>query len=95
MGLGKRFPPATRSRFGFTAMVSFRSVVAAVITVLSVAGSMQAIPLADKLRRLSPSARDVLKRSTPTAPYFVAYNDKWLDTFPSVSQLQVGNALVL
>lgn len=86
MGLGKRFPPATRSRFGFTAMVSFRSVVA---------GSMQAIPLADKLRRLSPSARDVLKRSTPTAPYFVAYNDKWLDTFPSVSQLQVSNALVL
>lgn len=76
-------------------MVSFRSAVAAAITVLSVLGSMQAMPLADKLRRLTPSARDVLKRSTPAAPRFVVYNDKWLNPFPSASQLEVSGTSML
>ncbi|KAF8553089.1 glycoside hydrolase family 18 protein [Imleria badia] len=76
-------------------MVSFRSAVAAAITVLSVVGTIQAIPLADKLRRLSPSARDVLKRSTPSAPRFVVYNDKWVNSFPSASELRGFNVFAL
>jgi chitinase len=73
-------------------MVSFRSGVTAAVTILSVLVSLQAVPLADKLRRLSPSAREVLKRSTPAAPRFMTYNDKWLNPFPSASQLQVRDA---
>jgi chitinase len=76
-------------------MVSFRSGVTAAVTILSVLGSLQAVPLADKLRRLSPSAREVLKRSTPAAPRFVVYNDKWLNPFPSASQLQVSDTPML
>ncbi|KAF8552690.1 glycoside hydrolase family 18 protein [Imleria badia] len=76
-------------------MVSFRSCVAAAVTVLSVLGSVQAVPLADKLRRLSPSARDVLKRSTPAAPRFVVYNDKWVNPFPPASQLRGFNVFAL
>ena len=76
-------------------MVSFRSCVAAAVTVLSVFGSVQAVPLADKLKRLSPSARDVLKRSTPAAPRFVVYNDKWVNPFPPPSSLRVSNTSVL
>ncbi|KAF8552691.1 glycoside hydrolase family 18 protein [Imleria badia] len=76
-------------------MVSFRSCVAAAVAVLSVLGSVQAVPLADKLMRLSPSARDVLKKSTPAAPRFVVYNDKWLNPFPSASQLQGFNVFAL
>ncbi|KAN0078085.1 carbohydrate-binding module family 5 protein [Tylopilus felleus] len=71
-------------------MVSFRSGVVAAITALSVLGSVQAAPLADKLRRLSSSARDTLKRSIPAAPRFVAYNDKWT-AFPSASELKARN----
>ena len=72
-------------------MVSFCSGMTAAVTVLSVLGSIQAVPLAEKLRRLSPSARDVLKMSMPAAPRFVAYNDKWLNPFPSASELHVSN----
>ena len=76
-------------------MVSFRAGVTAVVTVLSVLGLIHAVPLADKLRRLSPSARDVLRRSTPAAPRFVVYNDKSVSPFPSASELQVSNTPVL
>lgn len=75
-------------------MVSFRSGVVAAITALSVLGSVQAAPLADKLRRLSSSARDTLKRSIPAAPRFVAYNDKWT-AFPSASELKARNTSML
>ncbi|KAF8123597.1 glycoside hydrolase family 18 protein [Boletus edulis] len=76
-------------------MVSFRSSIAAATTVLSLLGSIQAIPLADKLSRLSPSARDVLKRSTPAAPRFVVYNDRWTNPFPSASELRGFNVFAL
>lgn len=76
-------------------MVSFRSGVVAAVTILSVLGSVQAVPLVDKLRRLSPFARDVLKRSTPAAPRFVVYNDRWLNPFPSASDLKVSNMHML
>lgn len=70
-------------------MVSFRSGVVAAITAFSLLGSIQAVPLADKLDSLSPSARDILKRSTPNAPHFVAYNDK-STAFPSASDLKAS-----
>ena len=75
--------------------ISFRSCMAAAVTVLSVLGTVQTVPLTDKLRRLSPSARDVLKRSTPAAPRFVAYSDEWLDPFPSASSLRVSSTPML
>ena len=52
------------------------------------------VPLADKLRSLSPGARDVLKRTTPAAPQFVVYNDAWTYPFPSASQLQVSTKTI-
>ena len=76
-------------------MVSFRSGVVAAITSFSLLGSIKAVPLADKLNGLSSSARDILKRSTPAAPYFVAYNDKWINPFPSASSLEVSNTPIL
>jgi len=51
--------------------------------------------LADKLQRLSPFARDFLKRTTPAAPHFVAYNDMWLNPLPSASNLQGYNVFAL
>ncbi|KAH0832271.1 hypothetical protein J3R83DRAFT_13264 [Lanmaoa asiatica] len=69
-------------------MVSFRSSVTASLVLSSLFGSIRAVPLAEKLRRLSPFARDFLKRSTPAAPYFVAYNDKWLNPLPTASDLE-------
>ncbi|KAN0078084.1 carbohydrate-binding module family 5 protein [Tylopilus felleus] len=75
-------------------MVSFRSGVVAAITAFSLLGSIQAVPLADKLDSLSPSARDILKRSTPNAPHFVAYNDK-STAFPSASDLKGFNVFAI
>ncbi|KAN0078083.1 carbohydrate-binding module family 5 protein [Tylopilus felleus] len=76
-------------------MVSFRSGVVAAITSFSLLGSIKAVPLADKLNGLSSSARDILKRSTPAAPYFVAYNDKWINPFPSASSLEGFNVFAI
>lgn len=76
-------------------MVSFRSGVTVAIAVLTVLGSTWAVPLAGKLRRLSPSARDVLKWSTPAAPRFVVYNDKWINPLPPPSELQVSNTSMI
>ncbi|KAG9312464.1 hypothetical protein JVU11DRAFT_6848 [Chiua virens] len=76
-------------------MVSLRSGLTSVLTVLTVLGATQAIPLTHKLRRLSPSARDVLKRATPAAPHFLTYSDIYLNTFPSASELQGFNVFAL
>ncbi|KAG9308480.1 glycoside hydrolase family 18 protein [Chiua virens] len=74
-------------------MVSLLFSITASIFLSSLFGTLQAVPLAEKLRRLSPPARDLLKRSTPAAPHFLAYNDKWLNPLPSASQLQGFNVL--
>ncbi|KAG8214827.1 hypothetical protein J3R82DRAFT_9976 [Butyriboletus roseoflavus] len=71
-------------------MVSFRSGVTIFAVLSSLLGSLYAVPLAEKLERLSPSARGFLKRTTPAPPYFVAYNDKWLNPLPSSSDLTVS-----
>jgi chitinase len=71
-------------------MVFLRSGVTASLVLSSLFGSIHGVPLADKLGRLSPSARDLLKRSTPAAPRFLAYNDEWLNPLPSASDLEVS-----
>ncbi|KAG9312391.1 glycoside hydrolase family 18 protein [Chiua virens] len=76
-------------------MVSVRSCIVAVLAGLSLLGFTFAVPLADKLKRLSPEARGLLKRSVPSAPRFVTYNDKWLNTLPSASQLNGYNVFAL
>jgi chitinase len=49
-----------------------------------------AVPLAERLGKLSFGARDILKRTTPAAPHFVVYHDEWSYPFPSATQLQVS-----
>ena len=56
---------------------------------------MQGVPFADKLELLSPSARDLLKQSTPVAHHFVVYSEKELDPFPSGSELRVSDTHTL
>lgn len=53
---------------------------------------MQGVPFADKLELLSPSARDLLKQSTPVAHHFVVYSEK---EFPSGSELRVSDTHTL
>ncbi|KAG6375928.1 hypothetical protein JVT61DRAFT_2797 [Boletus reticuloceps] len=74
-------------------MVSLRSGVSASLIISSLFGSIHAVPLAEKLGRLSASARDLLKRTTPAPPYFLAYNDRWLNPLPSASDLEGFNVL--
>ena len=76
--------------FSFGVMVSFRTSVTTFVAFFSLFGSLYAVPLAEKLERLSPPALDLLKRSTPAAPHFLAYNDAWLSQFPSASDLKVS-----
>ncbi|KAF8548105.1 glycoside hydrolase family 18 protein [Imleria badia] len=76
-------------------MVFLRSGVTASLVLSSLFGSIHGVPLADKLGRLSPSARDLLKRSTPAAPRFLAYNDEWLNPLPSASDLEGFNVFAL
>ena len=71
-------------------MVFFLSGIAASLVLSSLFGSIHAVPLAEKLQGLSPSSRDLLRRTTPAAPWFVAYNDKWLNPLPSASDLEVN-----
>ncbi|KAF8133344.1 glycoside hydrolase family 18 protein [Boletus edulis] len=73
-------------------MVSFRSGITASL-IFSLFGSIRAVPLGEKLKRLSLPARDLLKRTTPAAPRFLAYNDKYLNPLPTPSDLQGFNVL--
>ena len=52
-----------------------------------------AVPLTDKLKGLSPGARDLLKKSTPAAPRFVVYDDAWVSSLPTPTQLKVSMCL--
>lgn len=67
-----------------------RTGLTASLVALSLLGSTLAIPLVDKLRSLSPGARDLLKRSTPAAPRFVVYDDAWVSPLPTPTQLKVS-----
>ncbi|KAF8133350.1 glycoside hydrolase family 18 protein [Boletus edulis] len=76
-------------------MVSLRSGVSASLIIPSLFGLVHAVPLAEKLGRLSSSARDLLKRTTPAPPHFLAYNDRWLNPLPSASDLEGFNVFAL
>ena len=71
-------------------MVLLRSSLTVVLAAFSLFGSSLAVPLVDKLRSLSPSARDLLKRSAPAAPRFVVYSDAWVDPLPTPEDLKVS-----
>ncbi|KAG6372750.1 glycoside hydrolase family 18 protein [Boletus reticuloceps] len=76
-------------------MATFRFSVTASLILPFLFGSIHAVPLVEKLGRLSAPARDLLKRTTPAPPYFLAYNDKWLNPLPSASNLVGFNAFAL
>ena len=73
-------------------MVFLRSALTASLAVCSLLGSAEAIPLMDKLRSLTPAARNILKRATPAAPHFVVYSDKYVSTNPTVSEINVSES---
>lgn len=72
-------------------MVSLRAGATVAFTLFSLLGSSLAVPLFDKLITLSPGARDILKRSTPSAPHFSVYNDASVNNFPSALELKVSH----
>ncbi|KAG9310473.1 glycoside hydrolase family 18 protein [Chiua virens] len=74
-------------------MVSLLFSITASIFLSSLFRTLQAVPLAEKLRRLSPPARDLLKRSTPAAPHFLAYNDQWLNPLPALTFLLASGSV--
>ena len=71
-------------------MMLFRSGLTTALAAFSLLGSSLAAPLVDKLKSLSPGARDLLKRSTPAAPRFVVYSDAWVNPLPTPEDLKVS-----
>ncbi|KAG9316110.1 glycoside hydrolase family 18 protein [Chiua virens] len=61
----------------------------------SLFGLTHGVPLMDKLRSLTPAARNVLKRATPTAPYFVVYSDAYVATEPTVAEINGFNVFAI
>ncbi|KAG2050103.1 glycoside hydrolase [Suillus hirtellus] len=58
-------------------------------------GQVASVPLEETLRSLTPKARNVLKRATPVAPYFVLYSDAYVSTEPTVSEISGFNVFAL
>ncbi|KAG1897875.1 glycoside hydrolase family 18 protein [Suillus fuscotomentosus] len=58
-------------------------------------GQVSSVPLEETLRSLTPKARNVLKRATPVAPYFVLYSDAYVSTEPTVSEISGFNVFAL
>ena len=63
------------------------------LAVFSLSGLTLAVPLTDKLKGLSPGARDLLKKSIPATSCFVVYNDAWVPSLPTPTQLKVSMCL--
>ncbi|KAH7886592.1 glycoside hydrolase family 18 protein [Phlebopus sp. FC_14] len=76
-------------------MVCIRAILSAVATTFSLVQSAHAASIADKLSRLSPLARNVLKRATPVAPHFVVYNDRYISSPPSPTDIDGFNVFAL
>lgn len=53
-------------------------------------GEVASVPLAERLRSLTPKAGDLLKRATPVAPHFVVYSDAYVSTEPTPSDISVS-----
>lgn len=73
-------------------MVFLRPTLTASLAVFSSLGSVQTASLIDRLKSLSPPARDVLRRATPAAPHFVAYSDKYVSPEPTVTDINVSQS---
>ncbi|KAG2037104.1 glycoside hydrolase superfamily [Suillus americanus] len=58
-------------------------------------GEVACVPLEEMLRGLTPKARNVLKRATPVAPYFVLYSDAYVSSEPTVSEISGFNVFAL
>ncbi|KAF8129917.1 glycoside hydrolase family 18 protein [Boletus edulis] len=71
--------------------------VTAVLTTFSLLGSTQAQAdrLVDKLRSLSPGARDLLKGFTPATSRFMVYDDTRVSSLPKAEDLQGYNVYAL
>ncbi|KAJ8594182.1 glycoside hydrolase family 18 protein [Rhizopogon salebrosus TDB-379] len=58
-------------------------------------GEVASVPLAERLRSLTPKAGDLLKRATPVAPHFVVYSDAYVSTEPTPSDISGFNVFAL
>lgn len=71
-------------------MVFLRSALTASLAACSLLGTVEAASLVEKLRSLTPAARNVLSRATPAAPHFVIYSDAYVSTEPTVAEINVS-----
>jgi len=71
-------------------MVHLYHMLVAATAAFSCFGEVSSVPLAETLRSLTPKAKNLLKRATPVAPYFVLYSDAYVSTEPTVSDINVG-----
>lgn len=71
-------------------MVHFYHMLVAVALAFACFGEVSSIPLAERMRSLTPKAKSVLKRATPVAPRFVLYSDAYVSTEPTASDINVG-----
>lgn len=75
-------------------MMFLRSALPVALAACSLFGSAQSASLMNKLRSLTPAARNVLKRATPAAPHFVIYSDAYVATEPTVAEINVREILL-
>lgn len=75
-------------------MVFLSSALTASLAAYSLFGSVEAASLVNKLRSLTPAARNILRRATPPAPHFVIYSDKYVSTEPTVAEINVSEVFL-
>lgn len=67
----------------------------ALTTVFACLGMVASVPLEERMRNLTPKAKNVLKRATPVAPHFVLYSDAYVSTEPTASDISGFNVFAL
>lgn len=75
-------------------MVFLYSALTAFLAACSLLGSVEAALLVNKLRSLTPAARNILRRTTPAPPHFVIYSDKYVSTEPTVAEINVSEVFL-
>jgi chitinase len=76
-------------------MVPLYLVMMAAIAAFACFEEVASVPLEQRLRDLTPKARNVLKRATPVAPHFVLYSDAYVSSEPTVSEISGFNVFAL
>ncbi|KAG1734932.1 glycoside hydrolase family 18 protein [Suillus paluster] len=76
-------------------MVHFYQALTAAAAAFACFGEVASVPLEERLRSLTPKAKNVLKRATPVAPYFVLYSDAYVSTEPTASDISGFNVFAL